>query len=266
MAKIKIYRDRENNGFYNMALDEAIFRKAIDEKSRDVILRFYDWDPACLSLGYFQSLKEKIDEKQCDELGIDVVRRPTGGRAVLHDRELTYSVIAPTDKLGNTTLSAYLNISKGLNRGLNILGVKSEISPPKKAKRKGSTACFDSISSHEISVEGKKIVGSAQYRDQGYLLQHGSILIDLDVDKLYRCLKSRADERIKKYFKKVTTSINDELNKTITKDEIEKAMIDGFAGYFDFDIYKSGYSEELKKRANKLLNEKYNTKEWNYLK
>ena len=266
MTAIKIFRDRNNNGFYNMALDEAIFRKAIEEDSDDLYVRFYDWSPACLSLGYFQSLKEKVDEKACREHGVDVVRRPTGGRAVLHDLELTYSIVSSTKKLGSTTLSAYLNISEGLNKGLNFLGVKSKVAPAKKTKRKGSAACFDSISSHEISVGGKKIVGSAQYRDKGYLLQHGSILIDIDVDKLYDCLNTDADERIKSYFKRITTAINIELEDNKEKDEVEEAIIQGLNEYFDYKTEKIDYSKELIKRADKFYKDKYSTEEWNYLK
>ncbi len=266
MTRLKVYRDRNNNGFYNMAIDEAIFRKAIEEGSEDLYVRFYDWNPACLSLGYFQSFEEKVDEKACSEYGVDVVRRPTGGRAVLHDMELTYSIVSNTKMLGNTTLSAYLNISKGLNRGLNILGVDSKVSPAKRAKRKGSAACFDSISSHEISVEGKKIVGSAQYRDKGYLLQHGSILIDIDVDKLYDCLNTNVDDRVKRYFKKITTAINIELEENKDKDEVEDALINGLDDYFDYRIERIKYPDDLIKEAKKYYNEKYNTEEWNYLK
>lgn len=266
MTCIKIYSDRKNNGFYNMALDEAIFRKAIEEESDDLYVRFYDWKPECLSLGYFQSLEEKVDVKACREYGVDIVRRPTGGRAVLHDMELTYSVVSNTKRLGRTTLSAYLNISKGLNKGLNFLGIKSEVAPAKKAKRKGSAACFDSISSHEISVKGKKIVGSAQYRDEGYLLQHGSILIDIDPNKLYGCFNIDADDAIKRYFKKITTAINIELKEKKDKDEVEEAVVKGLDKYFDCKSERIAYSESLAKRAEKLYKKKYNTEEWNYLK
>jgi len=266
MSEIKILSDRSTNGFMNMAIDEAIFKSKIESDDRDIMIRFYDWEPACMSLGYFQSLERKVDKKNCEAYGIDIVRRPTGGRAVLHDIELTYSVIAPSKLLGKNTITSYLNISRALNRGLNILGVSSTIAPAKKAKRKGSAACFDSISSHEISVEGKKLVGSAQYRDHGYLLQHGSILIDLEVEKLFDCLRVKKKDKAARYFKKITTTINGELNKKVKKDDVEDAMIKGFDDYFEMGITKIDFSNELLKQAEKLYENKYSTKEWNYLK
>ena len=266
MPNIKYLSDRTNNGFMNMAIDEAIFRNSIKRDENDIIIRFYDWDPACISLGYFQSLEKEIDENGCADADVDIVRRPTGGRAVLHDLELTYSVVAPTDVLGKNTLTSYLNISRALNQGLNILGVNSSIAPAKKTKRKGSAACFDSISSHEISVKGKKLVGSAQYRDEGYLLQHGSILIDMNADKLFSCLKLKKKDKAKRLFERITTTINEELNKKINKNDVEKAMVEGFENYFDINIHKIDFSNTIVKQAEKFYENKYSTKEWNYLK
>ena len=266
MKKIRLIREHQLTGAMNMASDEALYLNAIENGTEELILRLYDWQPACLSIGYFQSMEKKVDIKRCEQLGIDYVRRPTGGRAVLHDMELTYCVVAKTDILGDTVLSSYLNISEALNKGLNVLGVESIIAPAKKAKREHSAACFDSISSHEVSVKGKKIIGSAQYRNKGYLLQHGSILIKSDAKKLYDCLLPKVEDKGIRLFDRITTSISKELKRDVKLSEVEDAMIKGFEEIYGAEIYEDRYSEkEIEMREN-LYSTKYNTKEWNFLK
>jgi len=250
----------------NMAEDEALFQAAIEHNSDDIILRLYDWSPACMSIGYFQSLTRRVDEARCASFGYDIVRRPTGGRAVLHDNELTYCVVAKADGLGDTTLDSYLEISKALNRGLNILGVKSEIEPAKKAKHIGSPACFDSLSSFEIAVNGKKIVGSAQYRTKGYLLQHGSILLDIDPKILFDCLLPKASGDEITAFSDFTTSINNEMQRIVTAQETAEAMISGFKETFVIPFKETALTDTEKQWRDKLYSEKYTSKEWNYLK
>lgn len=266
MAELRVIRSYGHNGAFNMAEDEALFRAAIERQTTAIILRVYDWHPACLSLGYFQSITRRADLDACTRHGYDVVRRPTGGRAVLHDKELTYCVVAPSDDLGGTTLDSYLELSKALNAGLNILGVPSEIAPAKKAKHIGSPACFDSLSSYEIAVHGKKIVGSAQYRSQGYLLQHGSILLDVDAVRLFDCLLPKASEEELHAFTEYTTSINAEITAPVTAMQAGEAIIAGFEATFA----TKARIEELDTREvelrDELIRDKYTTKEWNYLK
>ncbi len=266
MSDLRVIRSYGHNGAFNMAEDEALFRAAIERGSTEIILRVYDWHPACLSLGYFQSIERRTDLDACARHGYDVIRRPTGGRAVLHDRELTYCVVAQSDGLGGTTLDSYLELSKALNAGLNILGVPSEIAPAKKAKHIGSPACFDSLSSYEIAVHGKKIVGSAQYRSNGYLLQHGSILLDVDAVRLFDCLLPKASEEEIVAFSEYTTSVNNELSTPVDAYHTGEAIIAGFEATFkritricELDTHES----ELR---DTLLKDKYTTKEWNYLK
>jgi len=178
-------------GPWNMAVDEVLL-DGVARGGTAPTLRFYQWSPACLSLGYFQSY-DVVDLDGCAALGVDVVRRPTGGRAILHDRELTYSVALPASVLGHDggVLPSYYRLSLALQDGLRRLGVPATLAPESAARGPivHGPVCFDRPSAHEILLEGRKLVGSAQMRRGGGILQHGSILIEPRVDKLTKCLR-----------------------------------------------------------------------------
>src|SRR5437763_12102382 len=185
----RLLLDPPAEGAWNMAVDEVLL-DGIAAGSAPPTLRFYTWTPACLSLGYFQPFSV-VNVEGCRGLGIDIVRRPTGGRAILHDRELTYSVALPASVLGHDggVLPSYYRLSLALQEGLRRLGVPATLAP----ESAGSSAahgpvCFDRPSAHEILLQGRKLVGSAQMRRGGGLLQHGSILIEPRIDKLLACL------------------------------------------------------------------------------
>ena len=164
------------SGAWNMAVDEALMEGV--RVGRGPVLRFYRWTPACLSLGRNQPAAGEYDAGAMDARGIDVVRRPTGGRAVLHHRELTYSVVFADGVLG-APREAYASVNRGLVAGLRELGVAAELSagghgqapPPSLAP------CFREPAPGEVVVAGRKLVGSAQYREGGVTLQHGSLLL-----------------------------------------------------------------------------------------
>lgn len=183
--------DAPAGGAWNMAVDEVLL-EGVAAGAAMPTLRFYQWRPACLSLGYFQSY-DVVDLDGCAALGVDVVRRPTGGRAILHDRELTYSVALPASVLGHDggVLPSYYRLSLALQDGLRRLGVPATLAPESAAS--GPTVhgpvCFDRPSAHEILLEGRKLVGSAQMRRGGGILQHGSILIESRINKLTKCLR-----------------------------------------------------------------------------
>ncbi|MBM4235394.1 MAG: lipoate--protein ligase family protein [Firmicutes bacterium] len=153
------------------------------------ILRLYRWNPPALSLGYFQDENEVADLEACRRAGIDLVRRPTGGRAVLHYDELTYSIIVPEvhpfiDQ--GSVLETYRSISRGLVTALNLMGITALLTPEREGQAGlAPGSCFDTPSAYEIQVQGKKVIGSAQLRRDGILLQHGAILFRLPAD-LYR--------------------------------------------------------------------------------
>src|SRR5438132_10802731 len=185
--------DAAAGGAWNMAVDEVLL-DGVAAGTTPPTLRFYEWMPPCLSLGYFQPF-DVVDVDGCRALGIEVVRRPTGGRAILHDRELTYSVALPASLLGHDggVLPSYYPLSLALQDGLSGLGVPATLAPESVGSSgQHGPVCFDRPSAHEILLDGRKLVGSAQMRRGGGLLQHGSILIEPRIDKLLACLQRPA--------------------------------------------------------------------------
>lgn len=167
------------SGSFNMALDYVLaenYNKLLNKP----LLRFYGWNPYCLSLGIHQKLEE-VDFQKCQELGIDVVRRPTGGRAVLHSEELTYAVIVPPEYMNLHQVYEFMHIvfSSTLQK-LNVPAVLEENKPDLREfyKKKHSNLCFASAAQTEVKVKNKKLIGSAQHLFRDAILQHGSILID----------------------------------------------------------------------------------------
>ncbi len=171
-----------SDGAYNMALDLAL-AESVRNKTSGPVLRFYDWEQPTISLGYNQDA-EQLDLEACRQAGVKVVRRPTGGRAVFHYNEFTYSVIALQDDplLGGPVLNTYRTIAQALVMGLKQLGIESELqrSQSAGASVKDSPLCFAAAGRYEITASGKKILGSAQRRIQGMILQQGSLLLAQD--------------------------------------------------------------------------------------
>ncbi|MEP6692964.1 MAG: hypothetical protein ABJD07_17535 [Gemmatimonadaceae bacterium] len=162
-------------GVDNMALDAALLDRA--RATGEATLRIYSWTRPTLSLGRNQPAAAFYDRTRAAELGVDFVRRPTGGRAVLHHREATYSVTAPAAAMG-TLGESYGAINRLLLDALARLGVSArEAEPVSPAPKPGIAPCFETPVAGEIVADGRKLVGSAQWRDNGALLQHGSILI-----------------------------------------------------------------------------------------
>ena len=182
-------------GAWNLALDEAIF-DAVRERRSPPTLRLYGWEAPTLSLGYAQDAARDLDHAACAAAGIAVVRRATGGRAVLHDREVTYSVAVPagTTPFGAGLDAAYRAVAAGLLAGLRLLGVDASLAPAGRGRASGPRhpGCFAAASRHEILADGRKLVGSAQRRSGGAFLQHGSILLESHGERLARLLCRRA--------------------------------------------------------------------------
>ena len=176
------------DGPSNMAVDEAI-TEAVAAGENPPSLRFYGWQPACLSLGYRQPWTV-VDTERCVAAGWDVVRRPTGGRAILHVDELTYSVIAPAGdpRVKGGILESYRRLSEALADGLIMLGLASAEAPPDPGTTlPAGLVCFDGPSNYEISHKGRKLVGSAQVRKKNVVLQHGTLPLIGDVGRVERC-------------------------------------------------------------------------------
>ena len=261
---------------YNMALDEAL----LDWHSEGLIppvIRFYEWNPATLSIGYFQSVEKEIDMEAVRRLGLGFVRRPTGGRGVLHEHELTYSVIVSEKypDMPATVTEAYRVISEGLLKGFQSLGLEAYFSIPNtpdklQALKSPKTAvCFDTPSWYELVVEGKKVAGSAQTRQKGVILQHGAILLDLDDEKLVQTFKFSSDkerEKVKNSINQKAVAINKLLQNPIPIDTCKESFLKGFMDALHIEIEPFYLNAEQKQYVETLENQRYANDEWNFKK
>ncbi|EGQ3765067.1 octanoyltransferase [Staphylococcus pseudintermedius] len=261
--------------YYNMALDEALLN-FVSRGEIDPVVRFYTWNPPTLSIGYFQRLSKEIDIEKVKEKGYGLVRRQTGGRGVLHDKELTYSVIVPEahPDMPQTVTEAYRVISGGLLEGFKSLGFDAHFAVPRskeereKLKQPRSSVCFDAPSWYELVVEGKKIAGSAQTRQKGVILQHGSILQDVDIDDLFDMFifkNERLKAKMKEAFVEKAVTINDLSNETITLAQMEVAFKEGFKKALDIE-FKPLELTVAQQDEVKALEEKYRSEAFLYRK
>ncbi|MHB7942788.1 lipoate--protein ligase family protein [Staphylococcus capitis] len=257
--------------YYNMAMDEALLN-FVSRGEIDPVIRFYTWNPATLSIGYFQRLQKEIDIEKVNEKGFGLVRRQTGGRGVLHDKELTYSVIVPEShpNMPSTITEAYRVISQGLLEGFKNLGFETYFAVPRskeereKLKQPRSSVCFDAPSWYELVVEGRKIAGSAQTRQKGVILQHGSILQDIDIDELFDMFifkNDRLKAKMKEAFVEKAVAINDISDTHITLSEMEKAFEEGFKTGLNIEFKPLELSEQQLAEV-KELEEKYRSDDW----
>ncbi len=175
----RLILDEPHDGPTNMAIDE-VMALGCSRGSSPPSLRVYGWSLPTVSLGYNQSSQGEVDLTTCRQRGIPVVRRPTGGRALLHHHELTYSVAIPIPLGSRSVLQDYQWISHCLLLALRKLGVVATLSRGDHARGEATGVCFSSPSRYELSVNGRKLIGSAQRRFNRALLQHGSLLIDID--------------------------------------------------------------------------------------
>ncbi len=255
----------------NMAIDEALMISHANNESLPT-LRFYTWIKPTLSIGYFQKASKEIDFNRVKNQDIGFVRRPTGGRAVLHDHELTYSVVIQEKLMKNSqsVIEAYHYFSMGLLNGFRNLGLNAKLVSLTQEKEKyeslGSSACFDSPSWYELVVEGKKVAGSAQTRINGVIMQHGSILLDLDSELLFSLLKfssERIKERMLIGFKEKAIAINDLLQDKVTLEQVIRAFKQGFVTGLNIELIDDALTEKEWEMAKTLVKERYGSDEWN---
>jgi len=263
------------DGATNMALDEAIMR-AVAAARVPPTLRVYAWQPPCLSIGRFQPLEQQVDVAACRRQGIDVVRRPSGGGAVLHDQELTYSLTAPEadPRIAGSVVESYRQISAGLVQGLARLGVAAALAEPAEqrtpfsGRKRGSTSpvCFEAPSDYEVLVGGRKLVGSAQVRQGGVLLQHGSILLDVDVPKLvavFRWPTGLSPESKVASLAGRITSLRAVLGREVSFAEVATALQVGFAQALGVHLLPGQVTDEEWADAARLRQTKYASPTWN---
>ena len=238
-SKIRVLETGYNNAAFNMAIDEAL----IENIGEAPILRIYGWRPAAVSIGYFQSIREEVDLEKCSKIGVDVVRRLTGGGAVLHETELTYSFI--TKQYPQNIMESYRWICETI-----VISIK----------RLGFDASF--VPLNDIVVKGKKVSGSAQTRRKGVLLQHGTVLLGVDVDKMFCVLKVPSEKLKDKIIKDVKERVTSLAGTTF--EEMASSLKTSFATKFDAKLLADAMSTDEIIRASWLAERKYRSREWNF--
>ncbi len=249
------------DGAGNMALDEAMLVARIQEIAPPT-LRFFSWDPPTVSLGYGQRLDVAINVEACRDLGVGLVRRPTGGSAIYHDsleREVTYSVVAHAGDFEGSgdLLETYRWIGAGLTAGLRRLGVAAEMVPVKPSDPSAMPAfCFARTGSYEVEVGGKKLVGSAQRRQAGAFLQHGSVLLGADVERLRLLFPQEGDPLAG------MTTLEDVTGRRPTFAEVAEALAAGFREIHALDLVPGGLTRDEEVLMERLAREKYANDTW----
>ena len=249
-------------GVWNMAVDEAILESTSGGESLPT-LRLYAWDPPCLSLGYAQPLTD-VDLLRLRTRGWDLVRRPTGGRAVLHTDELTYSVIGPLHqpRLAGGVLDSYRRLAQALVAALRILGLPAdiEVDTPAGTGRNPNPVCFEVPSTYEITVHGKKLLGSAQSRKKDGVLQHGSLPLTGDLSRILQALsypdeagRARAASRLLEH----ASTVEALLGNLVTWDEAAHSFIKSFREVLDLDLQLGELTPRESSRAAELAEIKY---------
>ncbi|MBN1581690.1 MAG: lipoate--protein ligase family protein [Anaerolineae bacterium] len=260
-----------NDGATNMAIDEAILIGIIDGTSPPT-LRFYGWEPPCVSIGYAQSMRSEVDLEACRQRGYTWVRRPTGGRAVLHIDEVTYSVAAAQTepRVAGDIITSYRRLSLGLVAGLQLLGcdvaqAHEPHQPGPGSVETTSAACFDVPSHYEITALGRKLVGSAQVRRRGVVLQHGALPLRGDVARLADVLALSGPERQALRAKLLGRAITLEnaLGRDIPFDRVVPALAEGFSRALNLELAPGTLSAVEHERAARLR-EKYASDEWTF--
>jgi lipoate-protein ligase A len=246
----RLLRDDPAPAAWNLAVDEALLLAAgRDGPPPAPVLRLYGWAPAALSLGRLQSAAAAPDAAWLAARGFDLVRRPTGGAAVLHDRERTYAVVARlrAEPFPGGVLDTYACIARALVRGLTRLGLDAvAVAPPRTARggRAAPPLCFAATSHHEIAVGGVKVIGSAQLRRRGAFLQHGSIVL-------------RADP-----LGGARAGLEDLLDRTLAPDEIDAAIVGGFEAECAATLVPGALTPDESEAAGRLAALTYRAAAW----
>jgi len=245
-----------HDAFMNMAVDEAILEARILNKVPNT-LRFYRWLPSAVSIGYAQDPAKEAHLEACKAHGVDVVRRPTGGGSVYHDSEgeITYSVTVDEKTLGIfDPLLIYNKLCSGIIKALGKLGAQANFD-------KGTpTRCPN------ILITDKKVSGSAQLRRRGVILQHGTILMDLDFQKMFTFLKvpwAQSTEQVIPVARRKLTSVRLAVNPKASMDNILKALTQGFSEALGAEFTK-GSLTSFETETAKRLYQKYRSDEWNF--
>jgi lipoyl(octanoyl) transferase len=253
-------------GAWNMAVDEAILEN-IGRGDSPATLRLYAWDPACLSLGHAQPLAD-VDSARLKERGWEVVRRATGGRAILHTDELTYSVTGSAEEplLAGGVLESYNRIAQALLLAVRNLELNVEIKEGKENDHAApNPVCFEVPSTYEITVDGKKLIGSAQARKKEGILQHGSLPLTGDLTRICQALvfenQTAREEASKRLLRRATT-VESALGRAVSWETAAQVFIHAFEAQLGLCFERGELSESESRRAEELVREKYAHPSW----
>jgi lipoate-protein ligase A len=250
-----------------MAVDQAIM-EAVGVRSVPPTLRFYAWEPACLSLGYAQ-LSSEVDVDRLQAHGWDLVRRATGGKAILHTDELTYSVAFHQDDpmVADGILSSYRRLSVALLAGLAKLGVKAESTPLHETANPAGPVCFEVPSNYEITVQNRKLIGSAQVRRAEAVLQHGSAPLTGDVARICEALvfdNEDERERARARVRRRAITVEQARGAVVSWQAAAKAFAEAFAETFDAWLEPGELTPHETARHDQLLVETYASDAWTF--
>ncbi len=260
---------------FNMALDEVLLGRVAAGKSPPV-LRVYRWSRPSVSIGYHQKLARELDLDLCRGRGIDVVRRPTGGRGVYHHTELTYSLAAPgdTDRLGRSVSSTSAAVAGAIRESLALLGALTDSPEGGRASSSPRGAagmrnpCFTSVSRHEVAAGGRKLVGSAQLRLPGgaAFLQQGSLLLVNSQQVLAELKPGLTDKarrvELAKKLRLAVTSLGEILAREVSYEETAACFRSGFARFFDVELLEDVPEQDELRLAEILAEERYRSGDW----
>jgi lipoate-protein ligase A len=265
LATWRLLVEGEADGATNMALDEALL-SAVVEGASPPTMRFYAWSPPCLSLGRNQPLTD-VDVEACRAAGVGIVRRPTGGRAILHTDELTYSVVLPQadPRAAGGVLESYRRLSEGLLTGLRQLGVEAVQAIGQRKPPVDLTAiCFDTPSDYEITAGGRKLVGSAQWRARGGVLQHGTLPLCGDLARIvsYLALSAPEQEAQCHCLGLRVVTLEEALGRTVPFSTAAQALADGFAAVLHLSLVRGEWTAQERAMAEKLQRDRYATLAW----
>jgi lipoate-protein ligase A len=262
LAKWRLLITKPTDGVMNMAIDEAIIASAASGESLPT-LRFFDWSPPCLSLGHAQDV-EDVDLSRLESLGYGIVRRPTGGKAILHIDEITYSIVTRQDdpRVEGGIVESYRRLSEGLMRGLELMDliVTRPHRSPRPVRSDENPICFEVPSNYEITVSGKKLIGSAQARKQGMVLQHGSLPLAGDIARICDVLKFENDEAREKAKDRVrgrAITLEGALRQVVPYQTAERALAQGFKEKLNLKLVEGELTEKEMREAREIRERKY---------
>lgn len=265
MRQWRLICDNPAPGAWNMAVDTA-FLQVVGRGDSSPVLRLYGWQPLCLSLGYGQRLRD-ADQGRIEAEGWGIVRRPTGGKAILHGRELTYSVTLPKEHelAQGDVVESYRRISEALITALQFLGLSPQSERQAKGNKGLGPVCFEVPSHYEITVGGKKLIGSAQVRRREGILQHGSLPIYGDIAQICDALHYETEaerEEAKEQVRARATTLEEILGQQISWEQAADAMIAGFQQAFDIALVTDELTQEEHQLAEAHLHETYAHPDW----